>query len=414
VLAELLADDDYTVRQAAVTALGKVLGGDRTRVSLHALGVPHDEISRPAATYLSTAGDPATLVARLGTVKSAEVRRMLREGLIRRGELPRAELDAALRGDDPAPRAEAAWITGAGGDRARPLADAVVIAVAKSEAGWRTNVRGGSERRALEAEAWQAALWAARRVQAQGAVAVEAAALGALRDDKAPTPVRREAASSLGEARSSDGLRALSVAIGDGDREVRAITTRAVAALPNAAALVRGIGSRADATTIAPLAWAAFPEVARELIAEPATRWWALPVAIAGNRRAELTALATAPGSDPARFAAIAALGRLGGAEALTTLETIHNSDPDDVVKLAAWKALRRLLRAEAKTYAEGQDKGKKGEGGGSAGGDDEDGDAEEVGADEDSSDEASDDDDDDDDSADEDADDDLDEDDDE
>src|SRR5262249_47438665 len=88
VLAELLSDDGYDVRWAAISALGKALGGDRTRTSLHALGVPHEEISSPAARYLATAGDPGTLVARLGTVKSETVRRMLREGLVRRGALP--------------------------------------------------------------------------------------------------------------------------------------------------------------------------------------------------------------------------------------------------------------------------------------------------------------------------------------
>jgi ParB family chromosome partitioning protein len=68
VLADLLADDDYGVREAAVAALGKVLHGDRTRVSLYALGSPFDNVSAPAARYLAAAGDAATLVERLGSV----------------------------------------------------------------------------------------------------------------------------------------------------------------------------------------------------------------------------------------------------------------------------------------------------------------------------------------------------------
>ncbi|MEJ7598372.1 MAG: HEAT repeat domain-containing protein [Kofleriaceae bacterium] len=119
VLAELLSDDDHAVRTVAVTALGKLLGGDRTRLSLHALGSPHGHVSRPAALYLATAGDPATLVSRLGAIKSPEIRRMLREGLIRRGALPAPELAAALHGTDPAARAEAAWIVGNAGDAGR-------------------------------------------------------------------------------------------------------------------------------------------------------------------------------------------------------------------------------------------------------------------------------------------------------
>ncbi|HET9988626.1 MAG TPA: HEAT repeat domain-containing protein, partial [Kofleriaceae bacterium] len=93
VLADLLSDDDYGVRDAAVAALSKVLHGDRTRVSLYALGSPFDNVSAPAARYLAAAGDAATLVERLGTVKSAELRQNLREGLIRRGELPLKPLE---------------------------------------------------------------------------------------------------------------------------------------------------------------------------------------------------------------------------------------------------------------------------------------------------------------------------------
>src|SRR6185436_8088032 len=98
---------------------GKVLGGDRTRVSLHALASTHDHISKPAAAFLARSGDAAALVARLGAVKSAEVRRELREGLIRRGALPLPELAGALRSPEPAARTEAAWIAGNAGEAAR-------------------------------------------------------------------------------------------------------------------------------------------------------------------------------------------------------------------------------------------------------------------------------------------------------
>ncbi len=76
VLADLLRDTG--VAEAAVDALGRVLGGDRTRVSLHALGSPHVAISANAARFLAGAGDAATLVERLGSVNDAEVRRLLR------------------------------------------------------------------------------------------------------------------------------------------------------------------------------------------------------------------------------------------------------------------------------------------------------------------------------------------------
>ena len=118
VLAEALDDDDYDVREAALPALRKLFPGDRTRVDLHALASSHDEISEPAANTLSITGDPGLLVAKLSAIESLAVRRRLREGLVRRGVAPASELEAALRGDDPRARAEAAWIAGASGDRA--------------------------------------------------------------------------------------------------------------------------------------------------------------------------------------------------------------------------------------------------------------------------------------------------------
>jgi ParB family chromosome partitioning protein len=387
-LAELLSDDDDQVREAALAALSRALGGDRTRVSLHALAARHDHISRPAAAYLATAGDPATLVARLGTVRSAEVRRTLREGLIRRAALPRPELQAALEAEDPVPRAEAAWIAGAAGDAARPLAGAVEAAVARGAA-QRVPAAGAAPGPVQLAalDALRAGLWAARRVGAAGAVAVEATAHAVLGDDRAPTALRREAAAVLAAAGSGPAVAALTGAIGDADREVRALAAAALATRspPGAAQAVRDLGSRADATTIAPLAVTVWPELARELIREPSTRAWALAVSLADRRLDELIAIATAP-DGTGRLAAIAALGRLGGDRARQTLEAIHgDAGETDAVRLAAWKALRRIQRRGRKTYAEGQDKGPSSAslGGTAAGTDDEDEDGDDVAGDE-------------------------------
>ncbi|HEX3761482.1 MAG TPA: HEAT repeat domain-containing protein, partial [Kofleriaceae bacterium] len=387
-LAELLSDDDDAVREAALAALSKVLGGDRTRVNLHALVARHDPISRPAAAYLATAGDPATLVARLGGVQSPDVRRTLREGVIRRAALPRPELQAALEAEDPVPRAEAAWIAGAAGDAARPLAGAVEAAVARGAAR-RMPAAGPAlgPAQLAEHEALRAGLWAARRVGAAGAVAVEAAAHTLLGDDRAAATLRREAAAVLAAAGSGPAVVALTRAIGDTDREVRATAAAALAARApsGAAGAVRSLGSRADATTIAPLALVVWPELARELIDEPSTRAWSLAVSLSGDRLDELIALATSKGS-AGRLAAIAALGRLGGDRAKQTLQAIHgDAGEPDAVRLAAWKALQRIRHRGRKTYAEGQDKGPSsaslGMGAGSSDedddGDDEDGDDE-------------------------------------
>jgi hypothetical protein len=99
--------------------------------------------------------------------------------------------------------------------------------------------------------------------------------------------------------------------------------------------------------------------LAAEWLAEPATRSGALAISLIGRRVDELIAIARASGTGAGRLAAIAALGRLGGDPARQALEAIHqDAKEDDVVKLAAWKALRRLARRNARTYAEGQDKG--------------------------------------------------------
>lgn len=124
---------------------------------------------------------------------------------------------------------------------------------------------------------------------------------------------------------------------------------------------MRSLGSRADAATIAPLALAAWPDLARSTTAEPSTRTWSLAVSLTGRRVDELIAIAKAK-ADPGRLAAIAALGRLGGDAAREALTAIHaNATEDDAIKLAAWKALRRLARRDAKVYTEGQDKGPRG-----------------------------------------------------
>jgi len=101
-------------------------------------------------------------------------------------------------------------------------------------------------------------------------------------------------------------------------------------------------------------------------------------------------------------------LGRLGGPEAVATLEAIHADDADDdIVKLAAWKALRRITRRVAKVYAEGEDKGRAVDpsaAGGSASDDDDD--ADHDNSDDEASDDNSDDEDEDSDDEDEDSDD--------
>jgi ParB family chromosome partitioning protein len=394
VLADLLADEDYGVREAAVAALAKVLHGDRTRVSLYALGSPFDNVSAPAARYLAAAGDPATLVERLGSVKSAELRKNLREGLIRRNELPVKALEAALRGADPRPRAEAAWIAGYGNNAT--LGPAAAAAAVRGAAAWTAaanDARNNGEKLADETAAWFAAMWAARRL-APADKSLQLTANAAITSATAPAVIRRESAALLAATNPA----ALQGAIGDRDREVRAL----VPAAP--AAAIQALGARADATTIGPLAIASWPALAKQLVGNPDTRAWSLAVALANPAEvAQLVAVAEGPGDEAARIAAIAALGRVGGEVAKVALEKLHHDEAQtDAIKLAAWKALKRLMRAVAKTYGENEDKGmpRAAAAGGEASDDDEGGGDDGGDADDDAGDDDDDDDGDDDDDA--------------
>jgi hypothetical protein len=121
------------------------------------------------------------------------------------------------------------------------------------------------------------------------------------------------------------------------------------------------------------------------LIHDPSTRAWSLAVSLADRTIDELIAIATTK-DGAGRLAAIAALGRLGGDRARQTLEAIHGDAGEaDAVRLAAWKALRRIRRSVRKTYAEGQDKGPSAASlGGSPAGRDEDEDSTDDGGDDD------------------------------
>ena len=146
-LAELLSDDDDEVRDAALAALSKVLGGDRTRVNLHALAARHDSISRPAAAYLATAGHPATLIARLGTWRSPDVRRTLREGLV---AAPRCRASSSRRAPRPRTRCRAPRPRGLPAPQGTPRAFGG-RARSRSRGSSRDPLARGRERRSPEA-----------------------------------------------------------------------------------------------------------------------------------------------------------------------------------------------------------------------------------------------------------------------
>ncbi|MCA9673013.1 MAG: HEAT repeat domain-containing protein, partial [Myxococcales bacterium] len=366
VLAELLDDGQSGVRDSALAALERIFPEDKTRVALLALGSKHSHISAPAASYLARRGDPTTLVARLGEVRGDEVRRRLRHGLVRRGACPVPELESLLGGGDEAPRAEAAWIAGASGNRA--LAPAVVKAVQAAEQAWREARQRASKARAAggngdavtaAANAWHASLWAARQLEAD----VSASARTALTAREHPTAVRREAIRYLGAHAGSGGgagdvEQVMVSALSDPDAEIRAAAASAVSRLePARGAAILGQLAAPDAAALVPVVRAALPVAGEDLLGDERGRQLALPVCLGEGRVEQLVAIAQAEGKDPARLAAIAALGRIGGDAARAALQAILARDGEQAaIKAATYRALRRLQRAEAKTYAEDQD----------------------------------------------------------
>lgn len=358
VLAEALDDDASSLRQTARKALDRLFTDEPTKTNLLALRSHHSDISAPAASFLAQHGDPDTLVARMGEIDDADVRRRLRRGLVRRGECPDAAVRTLLTGSSDAARADAAWLAGASGHEA--LAPAVEQAATRSADDWRTahGAAMGDDattRRRLStlAQAWRASLWAGRRLGGAG----QTAARQALDESKAPAFVRREALRLLtahGEAADVDRARALLADPDGGVRRAAAalVTTRA----PDQARAVLEAQTVADAGSLAPVAAAALDQAAAELLAQDQTRPVLLPATLGGRRLDALTTLAHTKGKGVARLTAIAGLGRLGGDQARETLQTIFadEGEPKEVLR-ASFRALRRLQRGQVRDQAHAQ-----------------------------------------------------------
>lgn len=354
-LAELLSDEEYYLRHAALESLQRIFPKEPTRTSLHALNSSHDDISAPAAGFLSRRGDPSVLVAKLSAIASEDVRLRIRRGLIRRGACPVNEVRALLTGDAAGPRADAAWIAGASGDNG--LADAVAKAVSLAAAQWahaKAGMAGAHDdanrtlMRVAE-EGWRASLWAGERLGAK----VLDAAREVAPDRTAPASVRTEALRIVAERGKASDVSRIAPCLSDASAEIRAVAAAAVAALaPDQAADVLANVSVADAAALGPMVEAALTaksNAAAKLLAEDSGRQLALPVVLGTNRSQELAKLAGKKGKGSARLVAVATLGRMGGDEARVALQKIlDNKSEEDAVRAAAFKAMRRLQRKAA------------------------------------------------------------------
>jgi ParB family chromosome partitioning protein len=378
VLADALSEDETRLRRTAMEALERIFPRqrleNRTRTSLLALRSPFADISAKAASFLADEGDPATLVGRLAEIESDDIRRRLRQGLIRRGASPVNELVAVLGGAAAGGRksggndaerndralADAAWIAGAAGNvdaNARAaLRAAVTPAVERAAAAWRglraslgalaeRTSETDAARLARAEEAWCACLWAALRLDADAG----RAAREALASAPVPAPVRREALHFLGKHGSQTDLELVRPMLTDAEASVRAAAAAIYAALaPERASQAITEVAVPDAVALQPMAAAALErdQDARRLVESRTGRRVVLPVMLGQKRTTALETVARAAGKDPSRLVAIAALGRIGGSDADTALTAIFRDEREEApVRAAAYRALRRVQR---------------------------------------------------------------------
>lgn len=346
-LAQALTSYDDDVSKAAHEALLKLFPKDRTRVALHALSSSNSEVAEPAAAYLSTEGDPAELLPRLATLDDETLTTRLRFGLLRRTALPTSALVTLLNHESPAAREGAAWLIGNrassaseqpfGADELGLLSPALVAAAEKARRAFDRGAQPGSD----EEKAWTRALWAAGRCKL---AAIAPAARQALEHASLPSPVRAEAASTLGLLGQSEDSTRLVAAIRDRDATVRKAAAAALAtSSPGAMTAVYKL------PFLDPDALARFAPANGSMLEAPSARPLALRAALVERDTSALVSLAKDTSADlAARQDAVLTLGRAGGQQAQETLEALAFDKSVDVeLRKAAYRGLRRAQRVE-------------------------------------------------------------------
>lgn len=372
-LGRALDDWEWDVREAARKALDRLFPGERTRIELLAVGSRHDDISGPAAAYLAVEGDAAVLLGRLPGLKDEALRRRLGYGLLRRPLLPAAGLAGLCAQADPALRREGAWLIGGhAGSRGqaldeasrRALGQALADAEGRCARGWKapTPIPGQDldEAREAEARAWVEVLWAATVVGPApgGPLRERAAKIIGGGDDAAPAAVRCAAVPILTAA---GDRAALTAALQDPDASVRAAAAAGLQRAAPAEALAQALAVRPfDPVSLGAVLQGPAQEQGRSLPGLAAAlrtsegRRLLLPALLPGRDEAALAAL-SAMAKDPdkdqkeLRLCAIAALGRMGGEEALALLRRIafdkDKKAGDEAVRKAAFRAFKRAQR---------------------------------------------------------------------
>jgi hypothetical protein len=266
------------------------------------------------------------------------------------------QLRALLEGASASGREEAAWVAGAAasGELASAIAQAAREAAADFQAE-RLRTLPGVGAASLAAtltvaegelgEAWRASLWAAERT---GADVSESARAGF--DRTMPVGVRRVAARYLAHRALPADLPLFEHGLSDADGEIRAVSARVLSKQAKVLSFLEKV-SVPDVGGLASLAVAALQQDGPDALSSPAAST-VLPSVVGGKKVEILATVASTPGRDPARLLAIEALGRVGGDLAKATLEKIlADKQEDDVVRAAAFRALKRLLRSVPKQY---------------------------------------------------------------
>jgi ParB family chromosome partitioning protein len=341
-LAKALGDEDDDVRWSAREALDKLFPNDRTRVEFLAVTSEHDDISEPAAAFLADRGDASRLLSKLGEITRDSLRERIRFGLVRREALPAADLVALLGGADARARADAAWVVGARGDVdaawKKQLGPALLNAAHQAEKAHAEAVHAGKdEERGRQESAWVRSVWALRELDAPSLSADAKRWLSAERDT--PRAIRLQAAWALAGGGKAEAA-ALHQALTDEDPDVRSAAARALRPVADVSTLA---GSPKDPVR-AGLAAGPGPGAS---LGSSFARDALLPRVIREHDTAAIAGLAK---GGEAQGEAIAALGAMGTADAISALSLLaaKGGSPDEAVRKAAFRALRRASRIKA------------------------------------------------------------------
>ncbi len=344
VLADIVREGGYNTGYSALEALKKIFPEDKTRTQLMALRSADSDLSAPAASFLSWFGEVETLMDQLSSVTDQGIRARLRQGLIRRELVDTAALESSLSemlaSEVALDRADASWIVGAA--KVKSLAGGLSKALSRAAKEYSKASTMTQEEQCLEA--WTAGLWASLRTSADA----DKAARAAVKDVSLPANLRgiatRVLASGKGEQKLFESL------LTDRDAGVRATAASALAELfPTKveAAITKTVV--ADGAALRPVIKAAL-EGGSDLLADSNTRRLATSTMMGQRRVEDFTKVAQTSKDKPARLAAIAALGRLGGGQAEEALAGLVKEEAEaDEVKAASFRALRRLQRRAAK-----------------------------------------------------------------